>query len=129
MRPREHLDDRGPASDRRHRAFVLVLERLRVLAGDPAGDRLAGVLSGLERDGAELGQNLLRLGVDDRRGVAEHVDLGVVGERKVRADADAVSALQLEPERLDELVALQPGAPDERVRLELFAGLELDAGR
>ena len=57
------------------------------------------------------------------------VDLGVVGEREVGADADAVAALQLEPERLHERVPLQPGAPDERVRLELLAGLERDPGR
>ena len=47
------------------------------------------------------------------------VDLGMAGEREIGPDADAVAALQLEPERLDELVALQAGAPDERVRLEL----------
>jgi hypothetical protein len=43
----EHLDDGRAASDRRHRALVTVLERLSLLARDPTGDRLAGVLSRL----------------------------------------------------------------------------------
>ena len=38
----------------------LVLERLGLLARDAPGDRLAGVLARLERDRAELGQDLLR---------------------------------------------------------------------
>ena len=40
----EHLDDRRAASDRRHRALVVVLERLGFLAREAPGDRLAGVL-------------------------------------------------------------------------------------
>src|SRR6185295_6424960 len=59
LRPRhgassEHLDDRSPAADRRHRALVSVLKRLRLLARDPAGDRLSSVLARLERDRPEL---------------------------------------------------------------------------
>ena len=85
--------------------------------------------AGLQRDRAELGQDLFRLRVGDRGDVAEDVHLGVVGEGKVRPDADAVAALQLEPERLHELIALQAGAPNERMRLELLAGPERDARR
>ena len=42
---------------------------------------------------------------------------------------DPVAALELQPERLDELVALQARAPDQRVRGDLGAGLQRDAGR
>src|SRR5205823_3837511 len=98
--PAEHLHDRGAAADGRHRALVAVLERLRLLTRDAAGDRLAGVLAGLERDRAELRQDLFRLLVEDRRGVAEHVDLGMVGQREIRSYTDSVAALQLEAERL-----------------------------
>ena len=42
-----------------------------LLAGDPAGDHLAGVLSRLERDRAELRQDLLGLRVHDRGHFAE----------------------------------------------------------
>ena len=38
--------------------------------------------------------------------------------RSSASDADAIAALELEPERADELVPLEPGAPDERVRLQ-----------
>ena len=117
VRPRSELHHRGAAADRRHRALVAVGERLRLLARDPVRDRLAGVLSGLQRDRPELRQDLAGLRVGDRGHVAEHVHLGVVGQGEIRADGDAVAALQLEPERLDELVALQPGAPDQRVRV------------
>src|SRR6476620_9119004 len=48
--PAEHLHDGRAPSDRRHGALVLVLERLRFLPGDPAGDRLAGLLAGLACD-------------------------------------------------------------------------------
>ena len=64
------------------------------------------MLSGLERDRPELWQDLAGLRVRDRGHVADHVDLGVAGQGEVRADGDAVAALQLEPERLHELVAL-----------------------
>ena len=50
--------------------------------------------------------------------VADGVDLGVAGERELGADRDAVAPLQLDPERADERVPLQAGAPDERVRLQ-----------
>src|SRR5213592_3511559 len=36
--PAKRLHDGGAPSDRRHRPLVLVLERLRLLAGDLAGD-------------------------------------------------------------------------------------------
>ena len=50
--------------------------------------------------------------------------LGMAGELEVRSDGDPVAPLQLEPERLDELVALQARAPDERVRGDHRPGLE-----
>src|SRR4026209_563022 len=52
--PAEHLHDRCIATDRRHRALVLVGERLGRLARDTAGDRLPHMLSRLECDRAEL---------------------------------------------------------------------------
>ena len=76
----EHLNHGGAAADGRHRPLVLVLEGLRLLAGDPVRDRLARVLSRLERDRAELRQHLLGLRVGDRRDVADHVDLRMTGE-------------------------------------------------
>ena len=117
--PAQHLDDRRAAADRRHRALVAVLERLRLLARDAPGDRLAGVLSGLQRDRAELRQDLVRLRVGDRGDVADGVHLRMIRDGELRPDADPVPSLQVEAERLDEPVALQAGAPDERVRLEL----------
>src|SRR5215467_12050196 len=106
----EELDDGRTAADRRHRALVLVLERLGLLARDPVGDGLAGMFAGLERHGAELWQDLLGLLVADRSDVADDVDLGMTGQREVRPDADAIPPLQLQFERLDERVALQSGA-------------------
>src|SRR5690242_5805097 len=50
----EHLDDGRAAPDRRHRALVDVLERLRLLALDDAVDGLPGVLARLQRGRAEL---------------------------------------------------------------------------
>ena len=49
--------------------------------------------------------------------------LRMARDREIGPDADPVAALQLEPERLDELVALQACAPDERVRGDLRPGL------
>ena len=92
-----------------------------LLALEAPRDRLAGVLAGLERDRAELRQDLLGLRVRDRGDVADGVDLRMIRDGELRPDADPVAALELEPERLDELVPLQAGAPDERVRLELRA--------
>jgi hypothetical protein len=91
LRPRhrlaaEHLHDGRPPADRRHGALVLVGERLRVLARDPMGDRLARVLAGLEGDRPELRQNLLGLLVHDGGDVAERVDLAMGGNRQVRPD-------------------------------------------
>ena len=127
--PAHHLDDRGAAADRRHRALVVVLERLGLLARDAPGDRFAGVLAGLQRDRAELREDLLRLRVRDRGDVTDGVQLGMIRDGELRPDADAVSLLQVEPERLNEPVALQAGAPDERVRLEHGARLERDPRR
>ena len=50
------------------------------------------------------------------RDVADGEHLGMPGEAEIGLDGDAVAPLQLEPERLDERVRLQAGAPDERVR-------------
>src|SRR4029453_14645305 len=44
-------------------------------------------------------------------------------------DRNPVPTLEVEPQRLDERVPLEAGAPDERVRLELLARLELHALR
>ena len=83
-----------------------------LLARDPAGDRLAGVLAGLERDRSELRQDLLGLRVGDRGDVAEDVDLGMVGKREVGADARCgCRAAARSPSELDELVALQARRP------------------
>ncbi len=114
--PAEHLHDRGVASDRSHRPLVAVLERLGRLARDAAGDRLARVLSRLECDRAQLGELLLRLRVRDDGDVTHDVDARVSGELEIRTDSDAVAPLQLDPERLDEAVALEACAPDEGVR-------------
>src|SRR4029079_3311354 len=62
----KELDARGPTPDCRHRALVLVREGLRLLPCDPARDRLAGVLSRLQRHRPELGQDLLALRIVDR---------------------------------------------------------------
>jgi hypothetical protein len=42
----------------------------------------------------------------------------MIGQIQLRADADAVPPLQVEPERLNQTVALQARAPDKRVRLQ-----------
>ena len=86
------------------------------------------VLAGLQRDRAELRQDLLGLRVRDRGDVADGVDLRMTRDREIRSDADPVAALELEPERLDERVALEARAPDERVRRDLRAGLQRHAG-
>ena len=51
----EHLHDSGSSADRGHRPLVVVPERLDLVARDPPGEHLTGVLSGLKRDRAELG--------------------------------------------------------------------------
>src|SRR4029453_16923932 len=94
-------------SDRGHRPLVTVRERLRLLSGETSGDRLAGVLTGLEPDRPQLRKDLLRLLVRDRGDVADRVHLGMVLHGEVRSDADPVPALQVEPQRLHELVALE----------------------
>ena len=125
--PAEHLDDRSAAPDRRHRALVLVLERLGLLVRDAPRDVLPRPFARLQRDRAELGEHLVRLRVGDRSDVAERVDLGVIRHCELRRDADAVAPLQLEPERLHEPIPGEAGAPDERVRFELGTRLERDA--
>src|SRR5262249_44251520 len=114
-------------ADRGHRPLVLVLERLRLLTRNPVSDRLAGVLPGLEGHRTELRQHLLGLRIRDRRDVTDDVDLRVSWKGEVWTDADPISALQLEPERLDERVPLEAGAPDQYVSLDLLARLQLDA--
>ena len=85
------------------------------------------MLPRLERDRAELRQDLPGLRIRDRGDVADGVDLRMTRDREIRPDADPVAALEVEPERLDELVALQACAPDERVRGDLRPGLQRDA--
>ena len=75
----------------------------------------------LERDRAELRQHLVGLRVGDPRDVADREHLGMARDAEIRLGGDAVAPLQLEPERLGERIRLQPGAPDERVRLEHLA--------
>src|SRR5262249_26066403 len=122
----EHLHYSRAAADGRHRALVVVLERLRLLPADEPGDRLADVLARLKRYRADLREDLLSLRVFDRGDVADDEHLGVRREAELRVDANPVSALEVEPERLDESVALQARAPDERVRLQLRPRFELD---
>ena len=64
------------------------------------------MLSRLERDRAKLRQHLVRLRVRYRRQVAHDEDAGISGELEVRSDGDPIAPLQLDPERLDETVAL-----------------------
>ena len=52
----------------------------------------------------------------------------MIREIELWANADAVPPLQVEPERLHELIALKPCAPDDRVRLQLRSRRERDAG-
>ncbi len=54
---------------------------------------------------------------------------GYSGKLEIRADRDAVAPLELDPERLDEAVALEACAPDERVRGDHLPGCERDARR
>ena len=86
------------------------------------------MLSRLERDRAELRQHLLRLRVRYRRDVTHDEDARISGKLELRSDADPVTPLQLDPERLDEAVALEACAPDERVRGNHRPGGECDAG-
>ena len=67
--------------------------------------RLAGVFSRLQRHRSELRQHLLGFRVRDRRDVTHDVDLGAIRERELGTDSDAIPALQLESERLDERVS------------------------
>src|SRR3954451_7522150 len=111
----EHLHHGGAAADRRHRALVPVFEGLRLLTGHEVRDRLAGVLAGLQRDGAELRQDLRRLRIGDRGDVADREDLRMRGDPQLLVHGDAIAARELEAEGADQRVPLQSGAPDERV--------------
>src|SRR5512132_1872758 len=61
--PARQLDDSRPSPDGRHRALVVVAERLGLLPGDPPCNVFARVVAGLEGDRAELGENLVCLRV------------------------------------------------------------------
>ena len=117
--PARHLHDRGAAADRRHRALVVVLERLRLLAGDEPGDVLAGALARLQRDRAELRQHLVRLRVGDPGDVADREHLRMAREAEVGPDRRSrFPRSSSTPSDCDERVRLQARAPHERVRLE-----------
>src|SRR3954454_19065107 len=94
----EHLHDGRAPSDRRHRSFVPVFERLRSLSGDSAGDCFASVLARLERNRAELRQHLIRLRVVDRGEIADRVDLVVRGYTKLFVDSYPFAPAKLEPD-------------------------------
>ena len=79
-----------------------------LLAGDEAGDRLADVLTRLQRDRAELRQHLLGLRVGDRRDVADGVDLGMVRDAELARPPNRLPRCELESEPVDERVALSP---------------------
>ena len=119
----------GLATDRRHRALVLVLERLDLLLLQDPRDRRAGVLAGLQRHRPELREDGLGLGVGDPRDVADAEHLGVTGDREVGSDRDPVAVLQLETQAGYERVGLQPGPPDQRVGVQHGAGLQPDPCR
>ena len=90
---------------------------------------LSGALAGLEGDRAELREDLARLRVGDPSDVADGKDLRVPGNREIRPDRDPVPLLQLEPERGDDRVGLEAGAPDQRVGFEDGARFERDPSR
>ena len=89
-----------------------------VLALDPAStpsDVLAAI-AWVEAKGLPVSVQV-RSDVDPRVPAAVE-GLGMVRDPKVGAHADPVSAFELQPERLDQAIALQAGSPDERVRLD-----------
>ena len=94
-----------------------------------ANDVLAGVLFRLQRDGAELRQDLAGLRVGDPGDVADREDLRVPGKAEIRLRRDAASSLQFDAEGLGDWTRLQPRPPDERMRLEHFPGLQRHPGR
>jgi hypothetical protein len=52
----------------------------------------------------------------DRSDVADREDLGAARDRELGADADAIASLEVQSERMDELIALQACTPHQRVR-------------
>ncbi len=125
----EHLDDGGAAPDHRHRPLVDVLERLRLLAACEQADGLARVLARLERDRPELRKHLAGLLVGDRGEIPDRVHLRVRGDAQMLVHGEALAALELQPEPVEQRVALQAGAPDERVGGQHGPGLQRDARR
>ena len=76
--------------------------------------RLSRALPYSEADGAELGEDAVLLLVDHRRDVAERSTLAP-SAASIRSMADAIAALQLEPERLHGAGFPADPAPETRV--------------
>ena len=74
------------------------------------------MLARLERNRAELRQDLRGFLIPDGGDIAHDVDLRVLGNSKLLVHTYPIPPLELEPERLDNCVPLQPRALHERLR-------------
>ncbi len=117
--PARHLDHGRAAADRRHRALVVVLERL----GRPCRRATRAMFSpacspDCSATDPSCGSTSFGLRVGDPGDVADREHLGMPGDREVGLDRDPAAALELDAERAGDRVRLQAGSPDERVRVE-----------
>ena len=87
------------------------------------------MLSGLERDRAELRKHVVRRRVGDPGDVPDGEHLGMAGNAEIRFYRDTIAVLELEAERFDKDARLQAGAPQQRVRLDDRPRFEGDARR
>ncbi len=123
---RRHHRHRGSAPDGRHAALVEVVERfgILVLAEHPV-DRLADVLSGLQRHGTELWEDLVGLRVGDRGHVAHHEDLRTTLQVQHRPHGHP-SVLQIVAERGCQGARGQTCGPHGRRGLDDLTGAQHD---
>ncbi len=108
------------AADDRQRALVQVVKRRRS-ARRPLVDRLRRVARLLDRDRRQSREGLA-VGPFEQRGVADHRDLGMAGNRQVGFDLHAPRPVGGGPSRLGEHAreadGLHAGGPDHRPRVD-----------
>ena len=112
--------DRAPAADDGQRPLVEVAERLDG-AGATGGDPARDMARLLDRHRRQPGQRLA-VGPGMRRGIADHRDLRMPGQRAVGQDLEAAAAVVLGPgglrERAGERRRVHAGRPDHRRRVD-----------
>jgi hypothetical protein len=103
------LHDRRSTADRRHRALVVVVQRLGLSPVDQSSDLEAGVSTALNSGLGELRQWVVRGDSD----VADGEDAVMPEDSKILADSDAAAAALRQTPVLDG----DAGSPDGEVRL------------